>query len=141
MGFYNLPYMYGLLNAAFYYWFANTNVLMYSIFLLNMLWISVSLLLAFKTLDEPGDNKLRFYLFAFSFVLSTYSYSLRPRFSSYRFCFAFSYYWTDTLRKKKIVLAIAICLLTAIIGLVHPVGGFYAVFLLLCMGWSIRQAC
>ena len=32
MGFYNLPYMYGLLNAAFYYWFANTNVLMYSIF-------------------------------------------------------------------------------------------------------------
>ena len=65
MGFYNLPYMYGLLNAAFYYWFANTNVLMYSIFLLNMLWISVSLLLAFKTLDEPGDNKLRFYLLHF----------------------------------------------------------------------------
>ena len=105
-----------------------------------MLWISVSLLLAFKTLDEPGDNKLRFYLFAFSFVLSTYSYSLRPRFSSYRFCFAFSYYWTDTLREKN---CFGYRYLPAYGNhrFVHPVGGFYAVFLLLCMGWSIRQAC
>lgn len=126
MGFYNLPYMYGILNAPFYYLFTNTQALIYSIFLLNILWICASLLLVFKILRKQSDRELKFFLFAFAFVLSTYSYSLRPEIFLLPFLF-----WLQLLLNRYQEAGQhgwAICLLAATIGLVHPVGGFYAVF-------------
>src|ERR1043165_6334955 len=75
MGFYNLPYLYGLLNAPFYLLFKNTTLLVYSIFLLNIVWISATLVLAFVTLKKKTrDAEIKFVLFSFSFILSGYTY-------------------------------------------------------------------
>ncbi|HRI22347.1 MAG TPA: hypothetical protein PLA68_15405 [Panacibacter sp.] len=78
MGFYNLPYMGDLLNAPFYFLFTNTSLLVYSIFLLNILWVCTGLAMAFYILKKSGDDGTKFSYFAFAFILSTYTYSLRP---------------------------------------------------------------
>lgn len=126
MGFYNLPYMYGILNAPFYYLFTNTQALIYSIFLLNIVWICSSLLFACKILRKQGDGGSAFFFFAFAFVLSTYTYSLRPEIFALPLLF-----WLHLLLnryKETGLYSWVICLLAATIGLIHPVGGFYAVF-------------
>lgn len=126
MGFYNLPYMGCLLNAPFYFLFTNTELLVYSIFFLNILWICLSLFLAYKILSGGPDGGTKFLLFAFAFVLSTYTYSLRPEIFLLPFLF-----WLQLLldgNRSKGKYTLLICLVTAVIGLSHPVGGFYAVF-------------
>lgn len=129
MGFFNLPYLYGLLNAPFYLFFTNTSALVYSIFLLNILWISVTLILAFYVLKKTDDTETKFFLFAFAFVLSSYTYSLRPEIFILPFLLLLQIS-LDTYQRNKNRWWLP-CLLTAAIGLMHPVGGFYAVFFIL----------
>src|ERR1043166_6562096 len=46
MGFYNIPYMYGLLTAPLYAAFTNTSLMPYSIFNINLILIALTLIIA-----------------------------------------------------------------------------------------------
>lgn len=128
MGFYNLPYMGSLLSSPFYMLFTGTSWLIYSIFILNICWIIITLFLSYRMLKDRGDNGTTFFIFSTAFVLSTYTYSLRPEIFLLPFIFLLQY----LLEKYtyNIHQAWLISFLSAVIGLSHPVGGFYAVFFL-----------
>jgi hypothetical protein len=138
MGFFNLPYLYGLLNAPFYFLFKKTDLLIYSVFILNILWISITVVLAFFTLEKNNSRETKFFLFSFAFILSSYTYSLRPEI----FLLPFLFLLQILLDRYKMNHrgGWLVCLMAAIIGLVHPVGGFYAVFFILiyCIDSHIR---
>jgi hypothetical protein len=126
MGFYNLPYLYGWLNAPFYYLFTKTNFLEYSIFICNFIWVILIIVLSSIYLKKTVSGESKFFLLALCFLLSPYTYSLRPEIFNLPLLITLVFLLDEYVKRNKYLWLIA--LLVTLIGLIHPVGGLYACF-------------
>lgn len=130
MEFYNLPYLYGWYNTLMYLPFKGTSLLLYSIFFWNLIWILIYLFYSNKILKKTADGWLKFCLFSIAFLLSTFTYYGRPEIEILPLLLVLLYLLDKFKSAQKNFLFIP--LLIALIGMMHPVAGFYAGFFTAC---------
>lgn len=106
----------------------------YSIFIVNLILIALTLIISNSLLAKTTNGKEKFFVFALSFLLCSYTFNLRPEIFIFPFLLLLLHLMNQYKMGKKYAPYIAI--LTAIIGLIHPVGGFYAVFFITAFFWE-----
>jgi hypothetical protein len=124
---FNFPYLYGFINAPFYFLFTGTSMLGFSIFFWNIIWVVLFIYGCARMLSNDSQMNLKFGLLSFAFVLNLYSYSLRSEvFILPFFVLLYACLEKAVVKHKTVSLFLGVPLLITIIGLMHPVAGVLA---------------
>lgn len=135
---FNFPYLFGVLNAPFYYFFSGTGLQVYSIFLCNILWICLFLAGVFTRFRDAGHGSaFKYLLFASAYLTNVYTFSLRSEIFILPFFIMLEYFLVRSCTEHhKLFTWIFLPLLIAVIGLMHPVAGLIACVFAVLFFWE-----
>ena len=124
---FNFPYLFGFINAPFYFIFSGTMFQGYSIFIWNILWIILFLYGSYILLKKSDKAILNIFFISLAFLVNTYTYSVRSEIFILPFFVLLQFQYEEAFIKgKPLFIYLAVPLTITVIGLMHPVAGLLA---------------